>query len=374
MITNSLYIHIPFCRQKCPYCGFYSEPVNRHNTRRYIDAVIKEILSYDLNAADIKTIYIGGGTPTIVPEKTLMRLLEFIAANFPAVEEFTIETNPSRHCRPNWENLAALGINRVSVGIQSLIPRELELLAREYKPADISDYLEQILNQGISNIAADLIFALPGSSLKSWDYTITEAAKLSVKHISAYSLSYDEGTPFSRLRESGVIETVDEETDRQMYNKAIETLAAAGFGQYEISNFAQRGFQCRHNLTYWHNKGYIGVGAAAGSFHNHIRSENIADIKQYTAAIENGLPVKAFEDEIRGRAYACETAVLTLRTTQGIDIAAFEEQTGFDLLQTFPDEIERNISLNLLENKNGRISLNASAAAIADGILCDFAV
>ncbi len=369
MPQTSLYIHIPFCRGKCPYCGFYSKPLGKFDTARYIGAVIAEIKSVGLKAADVRTIYIGGGTPTILPPRQLGKLLDYLTANFTAVEEFTIEANPATDLTPIFSS----AVNRVSVGVQSFIDDELKMLGRRYCCDDVYAAIDNIGKYGIANVSIDLIFALPASSLDKWRYNLQKAVSLPVKHISAYSLSFDEGTHFSKLLRDGRIAAVDDETDRTMYVATIDALAAAGFAQYEISNFARLGFECRHNLAYWNNTDYVGIGASAGSFHNSVRSENIADIDGYIDAIENGRSAKAYVREIKGREYACETAILMLRKREGIDIGQFQQQTGIDLLDAFAAEIADNVKKGMLEIKAGRLCLTADALPIADNILCDFA-
>ncbi|MFI4912025.1 MAG: radical SAM family heme chaperone HemW [Sedimentisphaeraceae bacterium JB056] len=374
VITKSLYVHIPFCKVKCPYCGFYSKPVgSKSDTGKYINAVIKEIESLDIIPDKIKTIYLGGGTPTILPLNDLYKMMGYLSEKFVFVEEFTIETNPSNTSRINWKELRNFGINRVSVGIQSLINNELKYLARPYKAESIPDYIDSILRTGIDNIAGDLIFAIPGSTIENWKYTLAEIAKLPLKHISAYSLSFDTGTYFTKMKESGKIIAVDDETDREMYTTAIDLLRAEGFEQYEISNFAKDNFKCRHNLTYWRNEGYVGAGASAGSFHNMIRSENIPNVESYINHIENNTSHKTYENKINALSYASETAILQLRTNCGVDIDDFKAKTGFDILEMFNGEISANVEKKLLQIKNGSLSLTPNAYPIADSVLCDFA-
>jgi len=369
MPQTSLYIHIPFCRGKCPYCGFYSKPIGKFDTARYVSAVITEIKSAQLCCDQVRTIYIGGGTPTILPQEQLQTLLDYLSANFTAVEEFTIETNPAINLNPIFSS----GINRVSVGVQSFINDELKMLGRGYVCDDVYAAVETLGQNGIDNISIDLMFALPESSINNWRYSLEQAIALPVKHISAYSLSFDEGTHFSKLLSQGRIAAAGEQTDRDMYIAAIDTLANAGFEQYEISNFAKPGFECRHNLAYWNNSDYIGIGASAGSFHDFTRSENIADINGYIDAMENGRSVKQYSRQISGREYACETAILMLRKREGIDIEQFQKQTGFDLTFTFAAEIDDNVKKGMLEIKAGRLRLTSDALPIADNILCDFA-
>lgn len=367
----SLYIHIPFCSGKCPYCGFYSKPIAGFDTARYISAVITEINSQQICERDVRTIYLGGGTPTTLPEQQLMRLIDFLCRRFTVVEEFTIETNPSTPNNRSRE-IFSHGINRVSIGVQSLCDKTLRFLGRRYGSGDIPAAIDTIASHGISNIAIDLMFAIQGCDMPQWLQTLRQAAAMPVRHISAYSLSFDEGTRFSQLLAAGDIRAVDEQTDRDMYLAAIEILTNAGFAHYEISNFAKQGAQCKHNLAYWNNTDYIGIGAAAGSFHNKVRSENIADINGYIDAVEKGLPPKQYTKLTTGQEYAGQTAVLMLRKRDGLAIDEFAAQTGLNPLEIFAAQIQSNISKNMLKMDNGRIYLTHAALPIADSVLCDF--
>ena len=369
----SLYVHLPFCEGKCPYCGFYSVPVANCDTRRYIEAVIKELKGYNLDSKAIKTVYIGGGTPTILPQEDLQLLLEALCEKTAGEIEFTIETNPKTSDFQNWRLLKDLGVNRASVGVQSFNDSELKTLGRRYKAADVYRYLDILQQAEIENISLDLIFASPEGNMGSWLDTLQKAIRLPVKHISAYSLSFDEGTAFTKLLKQGKMKALPQAIELEMYERAIDFLEDGGFLQYEISNFARKGFECKHNLTYWQNRDYIGLGASAGSFYKGYRSENFADMGRYIEAIEGASSPKSYLEKIEGKTLACETAVLMLRTAQGINPDIFKHQTGFCIRQTFASEIDENVAKGMLEVSAGAIRLTKAAIPIADSVICDFA-
>jgi len=363
----ALYVHIPFCTAKCQYCGFYSEPIANHNPEKLISAILKEMSRYDLGGA-VRTVYIGGGSPSCLPEEQLLRLV----GECPEAEEFTIEVNPGQVNEKILGQLRQAGVNRLSIGAQSFNQSELDFLGRSHTVGCIEKAVRQGRQTGFENISLDLIFAIPGSTIKSWKYSLKSAIDLGVEHISAYSLTYEEGTPLQKAVESGEVVPLDEETDRAMYETAIDELAKAGFEQYEISNFARKGFECRHNLTYWENKPYIGIGPAASSYTKGIRSTNIADIKKYIELIETDGDTIAESKVLSPAEIACETAVLNLRRRCGIDLEEFKKQTGFDAMELFAEPIERHKKAGLVKINDGRCFLTYKALPIADSILCDF--
>ncbi len=369
---TALYVHIPFCEKKCLYCGFYSEPIESHDTNSLIDALIGEMGRYQLGS-DIRTAYIGGGSPSILPREQLLKLVGEIVNRCPSVEEFTVEVNPGQVDEDILHRLRGNGVNRLSIGAQSFNQNELEFLGRGHSPQDIKTAVSAARTAGFGNISLDLIFAIPDSTLESWQYSLHSAADLSVEHISAYSLTYEEQTPLEKLRRAGKIVAVDEEIDRAMYEMAIDELEKAGFVQYEISNFAKAGFQCRHNLFYWANKPYIGIGPAAASYWQGRRTTNVASIEKYAQLIQDGQDVAAESETPSEIEIACETAVLNLRRCSGIDLAEFKKQTGFDALDLFADVIADNEQLRLIERNEGRVYLTRKALPIADSVLCDFA-
>ena len=364
----ALYVHIPFCTAKCRYCGFYSEPIANHDSARLVSAVIEEMSRYDLGKT-VRTVYIGGGSPSCLPAEQLLRLV----GECPAAEEFTVEVNPGQMEEKILGQLRQFGANRLSIGAQSFTQTELKFLGRGHSVEDIRQTVKKTKSAGFDNISLDLIFAVPGSSLKSWRHSLKSAVDLDVRHISAYSLTYEKETLLQKAVEAGEIEPVNEETDRAMYETAIDELGKAGFPQYEISNFAKAGFECRHNLVYWANRPYIGIGPAAASYWRGKRTGNIADVKKYMEMIEQGNSAVAEVESPTPVEIACETAVLNLRRRNGIDLAEFKTHTGFDAAQLFAGPIKRYKKMGLIENTDKRIFLTRNAIPIADSILCDFA-
>jgi oxygen-independent coproporphyrinogen-3 oxidase len=406
--TAGLYVHIPFCEAKCRYCGFYSEPIKNHAPQRLVSAIIAELsekrgsfdFAQDRQGSFFETIYIGGGSPSCLPAEQLLRLIREITSHWPKPEEFTIEVNPGQVNKGILSRLRTAGINRISIGAQSFNPDELTFLGRRHSVGDIGRAVETARQAGFENIGLDLIFAIPfcgagfqpaktrpgpvrdaaqwpcrlssNLTLESWKYSLRSAIDLGVQHISAYALTYEEGTPLQKAVEADEVEPVDEETDRQMYETTIDELENAGFKQYEISNFARPGFECKHNLNYWRNLPYIGIGPAAGSYWQGKRTLNIADIKKYIDGVEQGSTVTDESETPDNTQIACETAVLNLRRRCGIILDEFKNQTGFDAMKLFAEPIGRYRELGLIEATDGRLFLTRDALPIADSVLCDF--
>jgi oxygen-independent coproporphyrinogen-3 oxidase len=365
MLPKAVYVHIPFCKTKCAYCGFYSKPPSQYNTQKVLNAEIAELKNSYFDKP-IQTLYIGGGSPACLGTDTLCGFLSEILKLTDKPEEFTVEINPADTDEKMLKELFELGVNRISIGIQSFNDKELVFLGRRYTGRQAQKTIETAKALGFKNIGIDLIFALPGSDLKIWRQTLKKAVEMDVKHISAYSLTFEKNTPLQKRKTAGRLKTVDEELDRKMYETAIEILADAGFEHYEISNFAKPGFECRHNLTYWKNDYYIGIGPAACGHIEGKRIENINDIEKYIAQKEPAVI------KINPQEKAAQTAVLGLRLIKGINLTEYTQKTGFALFDTFKDSIEKNLKLNLLQLKNDRLSLTANALPIADSVLCDF--
>ena len=364
-----LYIHIPFCTKKCGYCNFYSVPIQNQDVPRMCSYLITELQRRLENSVD--TIYIGGGSPSCLGEN-LISLTRSVIDITGSPEEFTVEVNPAQADRELLENLVMLGVNRISIGVQSFNPAELKLLERDASPGQISESIKIARKAGFDNISLDLIYAIPGQTIDSWEETLKAAIETNPTHISAYSLSFEEGTPLTNQLNEGKIRRADENIDRLMYDTAIDKLGAAGFEQYEISNFAKSEFQCQHNLKYWNNTEYLGVGPAAGSFYKNQRTLNFADLTKYFLAIEsehNPFDEVHIPNEME---FACETAVLGLRKIKGINLSGFNEQTGYNFLEMFAVPVKNYTEQNLLILENDSIRLARAALPIADSILSDF--
>jgi oxygen-independent coproporphyrinogen-3 oxidase len=367
-----LYVHIPFCASKCAYCNFYSEPASRHDTVRLMQALRKELKLADTST--VGTAYIGGGSPSCLPLARLCGLVEAIIEKCPNITEFTVECNPGQVNIEMLEQLHELGVNRLSIGAQSFNNEELKILGRIHNASAIISAVKQARQAGFKNISLDLIFAICGSTQTTWQYSLDKALALNPEHISAYSLTLEHDTPLVQAIAQGKFASIDESTDAAMYEQAIETLTKAGFSHYEISNFARPGFECRHNIGYWQNRAYIGIGPSAASSSVTKRTKNFSDIKSYINALESDKSPVEESIDISESDRICETAVLNLRTINGIDIKNFIQVTGQNPLVLFAEPIRRHCEQGLLTIENERIFLTAKALPVADYVLCDFAL
>lgn len=365
-----LYIHIPFCKAKCRYCGFYSEPVDLHNPSRLCNALQAELYRY--RHVNMQTAYIGGGSPSCLADELLTGLARTVRQLWPGIEEFSVECNPSHVDMDLLQGLVDTGVTRLSIGAQSFDQDQLRFLGRGHTADQIGQAVAAARKVGFVNIGIDLIYAIPGSTIRSWEQSLQKALDLDLQHISIYALSIEPGTPLSDAVTSGQIQPTDEDTDRAMYDLAIETLKGAGFEHYEISNLARGGFRCVHNIGYWLNNPYIGIGPAAASYWQGKRTANISSIEGYIEAIESGQDPRIEVEQVSELDDIWQTAVLNLRMTDGINIEWFRHRTGVDPLEAFAEPIGRYMGLGLIEVCDGWIRLNRQALAIADSILSDF--
>ena len=366
-----LYVHVPLCRSKCRYCGFYSVPAAGQDAGRLVRAILRELEGYD--GAEFQTAYVGGGSPTALPAGELIELVRRVRRRCREGAEFTVECNPGQVGPELLARLREAGVNRLSFGAQSFRAAELELLGRGHSVEQIGLSVEMARRAGFDNLGLDLISAIPGSTLADWQASVEAAIGLNVEHVSAYSLSFEAGTVFEDRRQAGRLVPVDEELDRAMYEWAIDRLEGAGLRQYEISNFARAGRECLHNLGYWENRPFVGVGPGAASYWRRGRTANEADIERYVEAVESGRPAPGECRAASAEEVACETAVLNLRMRAGIDLAEFKRRTGFDAMAIFAEPIRRYTELGLIEVAAGAVRLTRRALPIADTVLCDFA-
>jgi oxygen-independent coproporphyrinogen-3 oxidase len=367
-----LYVHIPFCEQKCPYCAFYSVPIKRSDPTRLIEALFAELDSYDITEP-IETIYIGGGSPTCLPQDALPKLVSGLNARFGRVAEFTVECNPAQADEPTLRQLRCGGVNRLSIGAQSFNAKELETLGRIHSPRQILEAVRVAKKAGFENIGLDLMFGIPGSSMKTWRHSLKSAASLKVQHLSVYSLTVEKCTPFEHAVREGELVMVDEDIERQMCKMARSVLRNEGFLQYEISNFAMPGFECQHNLRYWKNLPVVGIGPAAAGWYKGQRATNVADVAKYIKRIESGRSAQSEAYIPSPEQIASESAVLGLRMTEGIDARQYEQQTGFNLARLFGDAIKKHSHHGLLEcTADDHCRLTEKGLSYADTVAQDF--
>jgi oxygen-independent coproporphyrinogen-3 oxidase len=365
-------VHIPFCAHKCGYCDFASLAGSDHLADRYLDALTVEIGRLD-GPHEVDTIFIGGGTPTRLDAGQLERLLATVGEAFPLAPggEWTVEANPGTLDAEKADVLAEGGVNRVSLGAQSFRPESLRTLERNHAPEEVPRALE-LVRPRFPFWSFDLIFGVPGSNLDDWKSDLETALALEPAHLSCYGLVYEKGTALWKQWTAGQVLAVDEDVERAMYEHTIDRLASAGLAMYEISNFARAGHESRHNLVYWANDAYFGVGLGAARYADGVRSSNTRDLPAYLRRLEDGRdptgPTETLEPEARAR----ETAILMLRRTQlGIDRPDFARRTGFDLDALLGPLIARHVGRGWLEDDGRRVRFTREGLFLADSVLSD---
>ena len=361
-----LYIHIPFCKSRCIYCGFYST-TGLVLRERYVDALCQE-LSMRTYKEPISTIYLGGGTPSQLTIQQLRQLFDaiYIYNKVEKDAEITIEMNPDDVTPEFAAMLQQLGVNRVSMGAQTFNDERLRFLHRRHSAKQVHQAVKTLRLAGFQNISIDLMYGFPKETLEDWEADINEALSLNVEHISTYCLMYEEGTPLYQLLEQGKVSEIDEELERRMYYTLIDRLEAAGYEHYEISNFAQPGFRSCHNSSYWQGIPYIGIGAAAHSYDIGTRSWNIADIRQYITGMEQGQ--RLYESETLDEDTRYNDAVtVALRTCEGLDLSKLTpKQSTYCLANA-----QRHIDAKLLKIQDHHLSLTKEGLFISDMLMSD---
>lgn len=369
---RAAYVHVPFCAHKCGYCDFASLAGMDHLADRYLAALEREMAMMGA-PQEVETIFVGGGTPTRLDVDQLARLVAMIARWFPlaAGGEWTVEANPGTLDEAKADALAAGGVTRVSLGAQSFQPALLLALERNHAPDEVGRALEWIRPR-FPQWSFDLIFGVPGSTLADWQADLEQALRLGPSHLSCYGLVYEKGTALWKQWQAGAVSAVGEEDERAMYDHTIGRLEQAGLAMYEISNFARAGHECRHNLVYWANDAYFGVGVGAARYVRGVRSVNTRELPAYLRRIEAGAeasgPVETLDAEARAR----ETAVLMLRRTAvGLDRRDFAWRTGFALDDLAGPAVERHVGRGWLEDNGGRVRFTREGLFVADTVLCD---
>jgi oxygen-independent coproporphyrinogen-3 oxidase len=391
-----LYIHIPFCIKKCLYCDFLSVPYDELLARAYTDALCKELILKEDDAGELKTVYIGGGTPSILPEKCFRQLFKCLKDNFKFSDspEITVEANPGTVDESKIDAMLSLGVNRLSIGVQSFNDDELKTLGRIHTSREAEDAVRIIKNSSIKNFSIDLMYGIPGQTMDSWKHTLSKAVEFSPTHISSYELTPGENTPLYGLIEKDMIKMPDEELLLSIYGYAIDYLESKGYEHYEISNFAfsefaeihphpnplpstspstggkrlggggRYIFRCLHNLNYWERGEYIGAGAGAHSFIRGFRSNNTDDIRRYIKDLNKGIIPETESTEIKCEDAIKEFIFLGLRKTEGISLAKAEE-FGLDMPVVCRELIEERY----LEIKGDYLRLSRKGIVIANAII-----
>lgn len=370
---QALYLHIPFCAKKCNYCDFNSVVTESKIVDRYLLTIEKELQAFDGRYV-FSTVYVGGGTPSVLSESQLERLLSNIIRHIPAsqIREYTVEANPGTLTAGKVSVLKEYRVNRMSLGVQSFQDGQLNFLGRIHSSNDAKDAFALLRRHGFENINVDLIFGCPGQTLNAWKSDLETVLSLQPEHVSTYSLTYEDGTPLAGDLKSEAIRALDEEVELEMYKTAIRLLSGNGYNHYEISNFAKDGFLCSHNCVYWKNMGYVGVGAGAYSFVDGERTSNEKDVLKYIDGIQENRNIKSFRERLRPDRFASETVVMALRLRQGVSNADFYGRFGHTIDGQFGDQIQRLLREGLISYENERMKLTDKGLFVADTVMAEF--
>ncbi|WP_203227630.1 radical SAM family heme chaperone HemW [Calorimonas adulescens] len=369
-----LYVHIPFCKRKCLYCDFNSYQSKEYLIDDYIDAVLKEADLYPNENGNIETVFIGGGTPTVLSSKQLLKLIGGLRDKFGIRDnvEFTVEANPGTVDRDKLSLLRDLGVNRLSFGVQSMDDRLLKILGRIHDVCDFMENFNEAKKLGFDNINVDLMFGIPGQALYGWIKTLEEVVSLQPEHISCYGLMIEEGTPYYKMYKDNRLSLPDEDTEREMYWKAVQMLESNGYLHYEISNFAKKGYECRHNIIYWCDKPYIGLGAGAHTYYKDYRFANELIPEKYIEFIRNNDNAFTQREYIDKRNEMAEFMFMGLRLINGIKLKEFEDRFGVSLYNAYDNRIAKLLKFGLIELQDDRVYLTKKGIDLSNQVFMEF--
>ncbi|HMK44143.1 MAG TPA: radical SAM family heme chaperone HemW [Dissulfurispiraceae bacterium] len=336
----ALYIHIPFCLRKCLYCNFYSESVDSHEPERYMRALCRELAERRSECGPLSTVFLGGGTPSILSVDLLRVLMECLSKKMALSSdaEITIEANPATIDEKGLCELRSIGFNRLSLGVQSCRNGELRQLGRPHNWQQALDAFDAARRAGFDNISVDLIYGVPGQGMAGWRESLAQVVRLHPEHISAYELTPEPQTPLHDKLRTGEISLPSEESIEEMFLFADDYLGSMGYEHYEISNYALSGYRCRHNMTYWERAPYVGLGPAAHSFDGEHRRANIEDVREYMAALEKGRSVQMESARISEYEIICETIFLGLRTSEGVTMSELPAHSTAGIEKALQDQ------------------------------------
>jgi oxygen-independent coproporphyrinogen-3 oxidase len=372
-----LYMHVPYCETKCGYCDFYSVPTSGRISEPTVRSLVRELntrLAGDGHL--VRTVFCGGGTPTILPCDELERLLRAVVRVAPVeqLEEFTVEANPATLDDVKAGLLCDTGVSRVSMGAQSFFAGELATLERLHTPDDIAPSVATVRRHGIAELNLDLMFGIPGQTQATWRESLARAIVLEPDHVACYGLTYEPGTRLTALRDHGRMTPCDEGLEADMYRLMVEVLEAAGYRQYETSNFARPGRESRHNLMYWRNRPYIGIGPSAAGCIDGRRYKNVSDIAAYNRLIDEQGHAEAESETITPEMLMLEMILMQLRLVEGLSIEDFTIRTGIDPRVQFAAVIERLSNLDMVTLSDTHIALTNRGRLVSDAIMMEFAL
>jgi len=370
-IPLELYVHIPFCVRKCQYCDFLSGPSDEETKDRYIEALLKEICAAEhTEDYEIVSVFIGGGTPSALKAEAIASIMRTLQEQFFFCEdaEVTIEANPGTVDLKKLTIYRNVGINRLSLGLQSTDAEELKLLGRIHSYEEFLKSYEWAREVGFSNINIDLMFAIPGQTGEAWRQHLYQVAELNPEHISAYSLIIEEGTPFAEQN----LDLPDEDTEYQMYEDTAEILERYGYRQYEISNYAKQGYMCRHNAGYWQRREYLGFGLGASSLYRGMRFSNTRRMQEYLKESRNPDQIRKDVTVLSRNERIEEFMFLGLRMTEGISEKKFEENFDVRLMDVYGDILQKYEETGFMEHIETKWRLTRKGIHVSNHILADF--
>jgi oxygen-independent coproporphyrinogen-3 oxidase len=401
----AVYMHVPYCLQKCLYCDFYSLPLKGQRPEIYVETVLLEMEKYlkylkqkDGSFPRLISLYVGGGTPTCLSKKDLLGLVTGCLSGFEVLNNFeipnnievTVEANPGTVESDQLAELRAAGVNRLSLGIQTVDPSLLKKIGRIHTRDQARQAIELARRAGFENINLDLIYGLPNQSLEIWKETVEEVLAYNPEHLAAYSLKVEAGTPFYQLQELGKLPLPGEDVEAEMYEWLVERVLRSGYQHYEISNFSKPGYQSIHNQVYWKNQEYLGLGPSAHSSlrgilpsqvweggenlgsEQLVRFGNWSDLERYVNLVKGHLPPVDSTEVIESDLEKAETMFLGLRLLQGVSRQGFEQRFGVTMEQAYPGIIERLVQRGLLREDGDRVVLSERAILVANQVFIEF--
>jgi oxygen-independent coproporphyrinogen-3 oxidase len=366
---RAAYVHIPFCAHHCGYCDFAIATGQDHLMEVYLDALATELATLG-TPQPIRTLFLGGGTPTYLGRDQLQRLLADLNRWLPLGpgHEFSVESNPGTLDADKVAVLADHGVTRISLGAQSFHAHLLRVLERDHAPPDVPRAVE-LVRRRIEQVSLDLIFGVPGQTLAEWQGDLERALALAPDHVSTYGLTYEKGTPLWKQRQRGSVIPLNEDQELSLYAAAIDTLEAASFEHYEVSSFARPGKRCRHNQVYWANEAYFGFGMGAARYVNGRREANTRNLHDYIKRVLSGAAATFQSEELAPEERARETMAVQLRRQEGIDRLAFRQQTGYDLDALAGSAIARHVEQGLLADNGQHVRLTRQGKYVADAVI-----
>ncbi len=371
-----LYVHIPFCVSKCNYCDFNSFKLNKELKDRYIKDLKKEMILYkdEFREKEITSIFLGGGTPSILESEEIKEIFFYIKSNFNIKKdaEITIECNPGTLSKEKLITMKDLGINRLSIGLQATQESHLRYIGRIHTYEEFVKNYKEALDIGFKNINIDLMYALPNQNFDEWKDSLEKIVKLNPSHISAYSLILEEGTKLHDMYEKNEFEMIDEDTDIKMYNYTINYLKDNGYNQYEISNYSKSGFECNHNILYWKCNHYIGLGPGASGYINNYRYNNLESLNDYHEKLLNNEKPIDFIDELTIEDKIQEKIFMGLRMNEGIKFIEFKNEFDLDFKLRFKDVLKRLKENKLIIEDEFGIKLTQDGREISNSVFIEF--